>query len=308
VIRGNPAASFLAFAALLACGPRVDLEREASGIRWDKLSGRVAYARWDEPESSDPRGLIFLVDVPTRRVTLVRDVRTTGKPPSFMPTGWVGQLTFNPGGSAVTFSVLNDALNWELRSRALDSGAEQVLFPDPNAHHGFPAWSPDGRLAYYSKGADGVHLFIDGQFVLSHCWTSRIAWLAAGSFIDSLSNASSQGALYRVEPATQSVTPLVTAAPGEVFHAPAVAAGVGKLAYVRFGQGADGDEIWIAGLDGSNPVRLTHGYTDFEPAWSADGRVLLFGRRKVGLFIYELASGAFTQVTRAPAETMSWAP
>lgn len=291
-------------AACAACQPRIDLAREAAGIRWDMLSGRIVYARWDQPDSTDPRGLMFLVDVPARQLTVVRDAPTTGQPPSFDPTGWVREVAFKPGFSIVAFSVLSDAGLWELRSLALDSRIEQVLYPDSKANHNFPAWSPDGQLAYYVNGADGVHLFVDGRFVMNGIDPSRAAWTTTGTFIVCLPDATSAGALYLANPQTQSLSPVVTGT--DIFEDPAVDPGQQKLAYVRRGPDADAQEIWFAHIDGTGQTRATHGYADSSPAWSADGSAILFARFHAGLFMYDLATGSITQVTQGYADAMTW--
>ncbi len=297
----------MAFTVMAACGPRVDLAREAAGVRWDKLSGRVTYARWDQAESSDPRGIIFLLDAPARKLSVVRNALTTGKAPSFESTGWVREVAFKPGASVITFTVLSDTLHWEMRTLDLDSKLEQVLFPDSNAHHNFPVWSPNGRLAYNANGPDGVHLLVDGQFVLSYPNPSRVAWESSSRVITSLPDATSPGGLYLVDPQTQSLTAIVSGT--DIFEDPAIDAGRRRLAYVRRGPSTGGlAEIWVANIDGTNQTRATHGYADYNPAWSADGGAVLFARFHAGLFSYEIASGSITQVTQMHADAMAWSP
>jgi len=300
--------ALVALALLAACSPRVDLEIEARGIPWDKLSGRIAYSRWDHSISSDSRGLIFLIDVPARKLTLIRNVATTGDAPSFIPTGWAHDVAFNPSGSGVTFTVLNAVDRWELRSLALDSGVEQVLFPDPDAHHLFPAWSPDGKLAYYSNGTSGVYLVVDGQPVLSYPNRSRIAWDGSRKFIVSVGDATSAGALYLADPQAQALTPVVTGT--EIFDDPAIDPAHERVAYVRRGTGASGaydEEIWIANIDGTGQTGATQGNADRNPAWSAHGDAVLFARFGAGLFLYDVATGSLTQVTQTHADAMAWA-
>ena len=294
-------------AASFACQqPRVDLARESAGIRWDLLSGRIVYARWDQPISSDPRGLMFLIDVPGRRLTVVRDVSTRGKPPSFESTGWAREVALKPGSSTVAFTVLNESDLWELRTLALDSGNERVLFPDPMAHHNFPAWAPDGRLAYYANGADGEQLFVDGRFLMNGVGPSRVAWMPGGTLIVSLPDSTSPAALYVADPQSHSLAPLVVGT--DIFEEPIIDPAGQKLAYVRRGPGADGEEVWFSKIDGTSQTRATHGYADYNPAWSSDGSAILFARFNAGLFVYDLATGSTTQVTEGYADAMTWSP
>jgi len=299
-------ALLVAAAALAGCGPRVDLQREAMGIPWEKLSGRIVYARWDQPESADPRGLVFLIDVPARTLSLARDVRTVTPPPGFDTIGWVREVAFGPGAATVTFTVLNETGHWELRSLALDSGLEQVLFPNPNAHHNFPAWSPDGHLAFYENGADGAHLLVDGRFALGSANPSRVAWDGSSTFIASVADATSPGALVLADPRTQTLSPVVTGT--DIFEDPALDPSRQKLAYVRRGAATYGEEIWIANVDGTGQTRATSAHADSNPSWSADGSAVLFARFGAGLFLYDVATRSTTQVTRTQADTMAWAP
>ncbi|HYS11239.1 MAG TPA: hypothetical protein VEP66_21060 [Myxococcales bacterium] len=244
-----------------------------------------------------------MIDVPARELKLIRNVSTHGSPPYFDPGNYAREITFNPGGSAITFTMIGNHGHWELRTLDLVSGAEQVLFPDRCAHHLYPSWSLDGHLAYYRNGPPQSGLFIDDQFVGgSPGGESPVAWIDSNSFI-----AFGIGGLQRVDLRSGSIMQMVSGAAR--FYDPAVDPGRSRLAYVRFdGPDVDGEEIWVAGIDGSNPTRVTHGGADFKPAWSPDGKSVLFVRFGAGLSLYDVASGSLTQVTRKPADAVAWAP
>jgi TolB protein len=73
-----------------------------------------------------------------------------------------------------------------------------------------------------------------------------------------------------------------------------------KLAFVCREVG--GFHIYVSNIDGSNPVRLTYAGSNEDPAWSPDGRFLVFsqGNPKTGvknIMVYSLIGGNATQIT-----------
>jgi dipeptidyl aminopeptidase/acylaminoacyl peptidase len=42
------------------------------------------------------------------------------------------------------------------------------------------------------------------------------------------------------------------------------------------GLGPVGADLWVVGVDGSNPLQLTDGGTAIQPSWSPDGRIILY--------------------------------
>ncbi|MDR2338224.1 MAG: hypothetical protein LBE20_06245 [Deltaproteobacteria bacterium] len=73
-----------------------------------------------------------------------------------------------------------------------------------------------------------------------------------------------------------------------------------KLAFVC--REAGGFHIYVSNVDGSNPIRLTYAGSNEDPAWSPDGRFLIFtqGNPKTGvknIMVYSLIGGNATQIT-----------
>jgi Tol biopolymer transport system component len=298
----------LAFAGALACGHSPgkcsDPEAEASGIKWDRLSGRIAYARWEINgyPGNETHGCIYLVDVPARRVQVLRDFKT-------VMDNWKGQvgsakdLAFRGDGSSLTFAVQDLNERWQLHDLSFTTRQESVLFADPNAHLFAPAWSPDGRLAYISNGLVS-DVYVNDKSVLSYAAPSRVGWVSTSVLIASIRDAGSEGTLYSVDLQKNSMTPIVSG----YAAAPAVDSGTHRVVYEHADSG--GWSIWIANLDGTKQTRLTQGVSDSDPAWSADGKSVLFSRSGQGLFLYELVTGVLTQVmvTQRPVDSMVWAP
>jgi Tol biopolymer transport system component len=300
--------TLLATASCDRDGCAVGLQQEARGIPWERLSGQIAYSRWDTTDPGETYGCLFMIDVPARKLRILREARIT-LVAGDAPAGWVRDLAFRKDGSTLTFAVLGGADDqWELHDLSLASGKEALLFPADHAHHNYPSWSPNGQLAYYSNGADGAYEAVDGRFMLSSD-PGRVAWTAAGALIVTLPDSSSPGALYLADPATQVITGVVTSTGQEIFDQPALSPDGARLGYIRRGTGVRGEELWIADADGQHRRQLTGGgNADFEPAWSADGQQLLFSRFNQGLFLYDLASGSLVRVTQQRADSMAWSP
>lgn len=299
----------LVFAGTFACGHSPgkcsDPAAEASDIKWSRLSGRIAYARWEINgyPADEMHACIYLVDVPERRVQVLRDFKTVQDNWKGQ-VGWAKNLAFRPGGSSLTFAVQDRNERWQLHDLSLATKQESVLFADPNAHLFAPAWSPDGRLAYISNGLLSDDVYVNGQSILSYAAPSRVAWVSASMFIASIRDIEAQGTLYLVDLQKNWMTPIVSGYAAW----PAVDLGAHRVVYEH--PDAEGWSIWIANVDGTNQTRLTRGFSDLEPAWSADGNSVLFSRSGRGLFLVEVATGVLTQVMaiQQSIDSMAWAP
>lgn len=301
-------------AVLIACGHGVTScdasSADMGSIPWQRLSGLIAYAKWQDPTSTASRGCLFLIDVSARRVRVVRDVATKSTPSGQL--GWARDLAFRRDGSTITFAVQSAPSGfWELHDLSLASGDESTLFPVAQGHHNYPSWSPAGRLAYYSNGPDGAYEAVDGGFLFQGSDPGRVAWTADEKLIATFATNTSPGDLYVADPSTGTQAPLVTSVAGEIYDQPAISADGTKIAYVRRGPGPAGsyeEEVWVANADGQGQRRLTTGSDDAEPAWSADGRSVLFSRFNDGIFLYDLDSGSVTRITSQTADSIAWIP
>jgi eukaryotic-like serine/threonine-protein kinase len=73
-------------------------------------------------------------------------------------------------------------------------------------------------------------------------------------------------------------------------------------------RGAEADEVWLAGSDGSNPIQLTHGpgLNQGSPRWSPDGRRIAFDSYgedgQWHIWTIDADGGALRRVTSYPAD------
>ncbi len=290
------------------------LEEEARGIPWELLSGKIVYARWENPTSpGNEHGRIFLIDVAARKIRLIYDVPIVNPAPSFESFGWVRDLAIHPDGTSVTFAARDPAHGtwWELHDLSLSDGTQRLLYPEANAHHLYPSWSRDGQLAYVSSADVRKTVDVDGTGRIEGSNDSRVAWTGSGTmFVSLVDPNSSQGNLYLADPTAQTRRPiLVNSQPqwdAEIFDSPALSPDGRKLAYVRWGLGVQ-EDVWVADADGTNRVRLTTEGA-WQPAWSADSREVLFTRLQSGIFLVDTATGTLTQVTQHQADYVAWAP
>ena len=80
---------------------------------------------------------------------------------------------------------------------------------------------------------------------------------------------------------------------GKVLRQPAVAPSGDAIAFVRvMDEIGSHYQLWVVNANGSDPRRLTTGYDDRHPAWSSDGRIIIFRRRKFDGGVYSGGSVA----------------
>ena len=281
---------------------------EAEGVAWERLSGQIAYSRWQDALS--PRGSrsrICLIDANERKVRLLRDVPVV---PSndHVPIDWVQGLALRNDGSTVTFGVLNAGDFWELHDLPV-AGAESTLFPAYATNQFYGSWSPDGRLMYLSWGTSGSYLRVDGAPVLEGGGEPPAAWTPDGAVIISRNGGHD---LTRYDLTAKTMTPLVTSNDVyEYYDQPAASPDGSRIAFIRRGSELSGkyaEELWMANADGSSLMRLTMEAADEQPAWSRDGRSILFNRNRVGLLLDNVEAAITMQVTSRYVDYFSWRP
>lgn len=108
---------------------------------------------------------------------------------------------------------------------------------------------------------------------------------------------------------------LRTIADGAEFSSPRVSADGMRVAVGQRDPVSGTRDIWLHAFDGSTPIRLTFdGHDDVAPAWSADGRTILFTSDRSGerdVYRKEVAGGKVETLAFASPESKSlnaWSP
>jgi len=283
-----------------------DSDNESANIPWQLISGKIAYSR-TEAGSTYTIGYLFIIDGNSKKVNLVKKAERV----QFTNLSWKND------GSTLTFSDFDlNKMCWQLFNISPDGSNLVNIYPG-DAHCNYPAWSTNGRLAYWSNGSEYTNeIRIDGIsfFHKAFCNQSRPAWSPdCKSLVISMQDSNSQGSLYKVNLLGTTVTPLLIAKGAwneEIFFNPIYSPNGEQIAFVKMGSSTgNNEEIWIMNSDGSGPEKLTSGYSDDSPAWSPDGQYIAFCRlldRQFKMFIIGLNDRLITQVTENDAQCPTW--
>jgi hypothetical protein len=297
-------ALLVAVAALfLACGDKDAFQPDPLLVPWEKLSGRIAYARGNYALPSNPE--IVVIDAERRQV-----YRACKFPQGTM----VRDLAWHPSGQSVTATVfVTYPAEWTLVTVDVRSGATTELYPAVGPRF-FAAWSRAGRVAFWTFS--GLHVdgmpyvpAISGTPLNAPSWSSDGATLAMVLDTPVGSTWWGYGDVNLLDVASGTITPLgPTDASG-----PAFSQDGGRIAYSRITQ-AGTEELWVAPVAGGAAVHLSaaDSVNPAHPAWSPDGTQIAvegytrdFPKR---LHLVDSTSGATVQLTADDAEHPSWIP
>jgi Tol biopolymer transport system component len=193
---------------------------------------------------------------------------------------------FSPNGREIAFVIRLGGPYGELAVADINSGKVRALTHD-NALALSPAWSPDNRHIYFasSRGgtmniwkvasAGGVPVQItagqgdDAQLDVSRDG-KRIVFSTFRDNINivELDLSAKAGAENRKQ---------ITTDPARNQIQPAYSPDGKHLAYFSNRKGAEREGIWVANVDGSDPIQLVHDdWQNFSPRWTPDGEHLIF--------------------------------
>ena len=200
--------------------------------------------------------------------------------------GAVNGLTWRPDGSALVYDPYNLRLDhFELHLVPLDGSPESVLYPG-EGHHAYPAFGPDGRLAYWAEfsGRQMEDILVDGQPIFpSACCAleGRPAWAPDGSAMVAVNTSREVDQLIQLNLATGAIRVLRSAASGQYFRNPVYSHAGDRVAFTSITSAAEytsANEIWVMGADGKNPHLLVTGHADDMATWSPDDAWIAFAR------------------------------
>ncbi len=237
--------------------------------------------------------------------------------------GQVRGARWSPDGERIVYTLLpasdgGDAdAPAQLHVMAADGTDDHVLATDGPASD--PAWSPDGdRIAFTSTVGDQDDLFVmraDGSDVrqltddAASDWA--VSWTLDGSAL--LFNSDRDGGTYhihRLDLATTEITQL-TSGPSNDYEA-AISPDGTRMAFTSDRRGTGKFDVWIAGIDGGEPTRLTVGDKvgdSYMPSWSPDGSTIAFASNRAGdfeVFTMPAAGGDATNLSRNPGAEDGW--
>lgn len=299
--------------------PTVDLDKEASLVPWEKISGKIAYTR-SEDQNGTTYKLLLVMDGSTRKIQLLTYANG--------PYHEFDNLAWSPDGSAIAYSfrnIVEGIGKWELHKITTENGSDSYVL-----NGAYPAWSRLGKFSYFwSESQDLIdvagNIIIDSKFTIFPAGQSRVTWSLGDSLVVFIrADSTCQAALYKIQwqdtlqrgfvPNTLS-SPLLQSS-GEynnrTFDYPAFSPDGKTIAFVDWGLRVwNHAEIWLINMDGTNPQRLTTGHNDLSPVWSPDGRHIAFDRSDTflsQLFIMNSDGTDTTQITLKGGQYAAWMP
>jgi Tol biopolymer transport system component len=254
-------------------------------VAWSPDGKYLVAGRTSETRGSDGEGVLFLVPVD------VGEPRPMTRPESAaqhqMPA-------ISPDGRHLAYASCNEGYfrtNCFVQVLGLDRALTPTGPPRRLTHQtGWTitglTWSRDGRFVVFSAGmshdfsrlwrvaADGkdppARIEVAGIQAIEPTIAAGASRLAFSKQLDDMD-------LHRLE-AGGEARPIARSSARE--FGPAFSPDGRRIAFCSVRTG-DAIEIWVAGSDGSNPVRLTRGPGSWQgsPAWSPDGRRIAFDSR-----------------------------
>jgi DNA-directed RNA polymerase specialized sigma24 family protein len=220
-------------------------------------------------------------------------VRTGTLPPG------AGQVRWSPDGSLIAFERGVSEGRGRLEVASAD-GTDVRVLDHPKGVQNDPSWSPAGdRIAFFSGNGDLFVIGTDGRGLVrvadGHSANCAYQWPefspdgnrivavldceGGGTETQSLVDVEIEGGvsrtIYGPVSAPREIGPVDPSA--ETLSSPAWSTDGSRVAFAI--RGFDGvGRIWTVNVDGSDRRPVTSGPTDDHPAWSPDGRILLFER------------------------------
>lgn len=288
----------------LTSGPFDDREPH-----WAPDGRRVAF-------SSDRSGNydIWQVDVESRAVTQI----TTHAADDFFPA-------WSPDGREVAYASARGPASG-VYATTLDGGDRQIA-SSPEGTLGAPSWSPDGKQVLFSVIARGQsRLILGGQDLGSgeDVFPFRAQWTSPTEFLYTADGKIKTRAIGASLPQTVAfgIALALDRAPyqrkrrdfddtGERqargIIRPVVSPDGKQVAFAALG------DIWLESMGGEATRVTDDRYLDTDPAWSPDGRSLVFSSDRGGgmdLWVHELQGQNLRRLTDLPTSELSasWSP
>jgi len=232
---------------------------------------------------------------------------------------------YSPDGTRIVYSFQPNAdesdpePQTQLHVMNADGTDDHVL---PTENPAFQAaWSPDGQRLAFTQNVEGQDdLFVmaaDGSGVeqLTNDTASDWAavWTPDGDAL--LFNSDREGSyhIHRFDLGTRAITSVTTGESSD--YEPAISPDGTRLAFTSNRRESDHWDVWLAGIDGSDPTRLTAGSQEdvgdsYMPAWSPDGSKVAFASNRTEdfeVYVMPAAGGEAVNLSQSPGSSDGWA-
>lgn len=273
---------------------------------------KIAFA--SDRGSSDDQGYnIWTLDIASGRLEQITRNRYENRMPSWSPDGReLAYASVRDGVSAAWATTLDNGQERQLRSTGGQLNA--------------PSWGPRGQLAYVVEDLGRSRLEIDGVAVSGdeNAFPFRVSWTAQGRYYYVSDGQIRQREVAEGASRTIAFSATLQAQAPDYVHArrdydargPRQARGI-----VRPAISPDGRQVAFVALGdlylmpvGGKPRKLTDDrYMEVDPAWSPDGKWLLYSSDKSGrqqLWLHDLRSGQQRQLTDIDTQPLEavWSP
>ena len=222
------------------------------------------------------------------------------------------QPVWTPDGSAIAFTSSDDDTPQTIE--LVDAqGARRTLVTVDDGNVIAPTWSPDGKLGYVHRTATGTSLVVDGAvvsaegedvFPFSARWLSatEVLYTADGRIRRRVLGGQVRDIDLTAQVTVQPVSPRRSARdfesagerPVKGIVRPVLSPDAQQVAFHALG------DIWVLGQGGRPEAVVSDGNFNTDPAWSPDGRTLVFASDRHGtlnLWLHELDTGQERRLT-----------
>ena len=270
------------------------------GIDWSPDSKNLVAAEAAAPGSSLPG--IFLISIDSGE-KLALNVR--------LPAGhYVSDPVFSPDGKNIAFSCGSGYLSADVCVVSAAGGTARVL-TSQHSNITAMAWTADSRRLVFgtNQTLSGLHeVSIDGGPVKPVLFNSENATVVSisrqGNRLAFLIYKSDTNIWQKSIPVNGHATPNRIVVSTRQDSQPEISPDGRRLAFVSDRSGTY--EIYVSGVDGSNPVQLTSMKASSDtgtPRWSPDGKLIAFDSRLEGhsdIFVISAEGGEARRLTTEP--------